>query len=595
MVKDGYKQTEIGIIPQNWDVGSFKAVGDFYKGGGFSTRNVKSYGIPCVLYGDIYTKYNIYFHHCECFIDLNTAQESTMAMPQDLFFTASGETAQDIGKCVSYLGTHPICIGGDIIAVRPSPNYNSLYLAYTQNSQWLKRQKCSYAQGNSVVHIRIDDIKTLQFLCPNSYIEQEKIAKTLLDVDELVSSLEKLIAKKKAIKQGIMQLLLTPKLEHGCHSIEFKETGISIRKGDPITKKDLNSGRIPVIAGGKTPAYYCNRFNRNGLTITISASGASAGYVQLHSGKIFASDCSTISESTDYDIRYVYYLLKYNQSDIYAAQTGGAQPHIQPRDIDALKVFFVNDKKTQTAIADTLSDLDDAILHLEQKLSKYRQIKQGMMEELLTGRIRLVSQKQKCEPIRSTTNSQGHNRQFDDAVVIAAIVNGFYSDTYPLGRKRIQKLLYLLRRKQDANVSDFKKKAAGPYADEIRYKGGEPIALKNGYISSSKNTGKGTVFSKGKNIEKALEYIDKWEMHTDIDWLISEFRYYKTDKLELLATIDMAICDLERENVEITVASIKTLISQHKEWVDKLSKTYFSDSDIAWAIDECRKLFNKEA
>lgn len=71
-----------------------------------------------------------------------------------------------------------------------------------------------------------------------------------------------------------------------------------------------------------------------------------------------------------------------------------------------------------------------------------------------------------------------HNHQFDDAVAIAAIVDAFYSDKYPLGRVKVQKLLYLLHRHQGICVSDFKKKTAGPYADTVRYKGGEPIARK---------------------------------------------------------------------------------------------------------------------
>ena len=81
---------------------------------------------------------------------------------------------------------------------------------------------------------------------------------------------------------------------------------VKISKGQLITEKHAISGVIPVIAGGKKPAYFHNKSNRIGKTITISASGASAGYVAFFDEPIFASDCSTISEGNDYSIEFIY-------------------------------------------------------------------------------------------------------------------------------------------------------------------------------------------------------------------------------------------------------------------------------------------------
>ena len=184
-----------------------------------------------------------------------------------------------------------------------------------------------------------------------------------------------------------------------------------------------------------------------------------------------------------------------------------------------------------------------------------------------------------------------HNHQFDDAVAIAAIVDAFYSDKYPLGRVKVQKLLYLLHRHQGVSVSDFKKKAAGPYADTVRYKGGEPIAKKNKYIVSESGK-QGTRYSKGENMTQALDYVERWGMQADMQWLKENFLHTSRNDLELFATVDMAICDLNEAGVPISVASIKNLIASNKEWKAKLSKTYFSDSDIARAIKRCAELFN---
>ena len=216
------------------------------------------------------------------------------------------------------------------------------------------------------------------------------------------------------------------------------------------------------------------------------------------------------------------------------------------------------------------------------------------MQELLTGRIRLVDADRKEQPntqiLQEKQSQPAHNQHFDDAVMIAGIVNAFYSEKYPLGRKKVQKLLYLVRRKEQADISAFHKKAAGPYADEVRYKGGEPIAQKNKYIQV-KRSEKGSRFEKGVQMQQAIAYLQEWGKQADIDWLVSQFQYTSVNELELLATVDMAICDLRREGKEISVASIKDLIKSNKEWKDKLKKDYFKEIDIQKAIKHCQQLF----
>ena len=175
----------------------------------------------------------------------------------------------------------------------------------------------------------------------------------------------------------------------GWKECSFKDTGIEVLKGKIITRANARTGKIPVIAGGKEPAYYCDKYNRDGTTITISASGANAGYVNLYGGKIFASDCSTISEATNYDIRYIYYLLLNKQNEIYDAQTGGAQPHIHPKDIYKLSIVYTSDVSEQQAIASILSDFDEHINNLTKLIEKKKNIRDGALEDLTSGKTRL--------------------------------------------------------------------------------------------------------------------------------------------------------------------------------------------------------------
>jgi type I restriction enzyme S subunit len=226
--------------------------------------------------------------------------------------------------------------------------------------------------------------------------EQRAIAGALSDVDALIGALDSALAKKRDLKQAAMQQLLTgQKRLPGFHGEwEVKRLGdvIELRKGQLITEKDAIPEGVPVIAGGKKPAYFHNKPNRTGKTITVSASGASAGYVAFFYTPIFASDCSTISEGQEYSIEFVYFQLQFKQEAIYKAQTGGAQPHIHPVDLMPLEIG-VPTIAEQTAIAEVLSDMDAELAALTQRRDKTRALKQGMMQELLTGRVRLTKLK----------------------------------------------------------------------------------------------------------------------------------------------------------------------------------------------------------
>lgn len=113
-----------------------------------------------------------------------------------------------------------------------------------------------------------------------------------------------------------------------------------IKRGTSITKKDLIIGKIPVIAGGQQPAYYHNVPNRDGKTITVSASGAYAGFINFFKMPIFASDCSTIQiKNIDIAlIEFIFYVLKSKQRDIYKLQSGMGQPHVYAKDLQKLKI-----------------------------------------------------------------------------------------------------------------------------------------------------------------------------------------------------------------------------------------------------------------
>jgi restriction endonuclease S subunit len=131
----------------------------------------------------------------------------------------------------------------------------------------------------------------------------------------------------------------TKQLSTGWKEVELGEA-FEIKKGKSITKNLVTAGTVPVIAGGQNPAYYHNESNREGETITVSGSGAYAGFVNYFNQPIFASDCSTLQPTKDNEVsgKYGFYFLKSNQNMIYGLQKGIAQPHVYSKDLGQIKI-----------------------------------------------------------------------------------------------------------------------------------------------------------------------------------------------------------------------------------------------------------------
>jgi type I restriction enzyme S subunit len=163
-----------------------------------------------------------------------------------------------------------------------------------------------------------------------------------------------------------------------------------IKKGSQLNKDRLSSyGNFPVINGGIDASGYYEKYNTIKDTITISEGGESCGYVNyIKSNFWLGGHCYSIKSSLEK--KFTYYLLKANQSKIMQMRLGSGLPNIQKKALEKFKIYFPKDLPEQEAIAMILSDMDEELELLEDKLNKYRSLKEGLMQELLTGRIRLV-------------------------------------------------------------------------------------------------------------------------------------------------------------------------------------------------------------
>lgn len=154
----------LGQIPSNWEVVRLGSLGIFSKGNGISRNKLVADGIPAILYGDIYTKYNYQAIEIKNFISTETSLKAVKISENDILLTGSGETKDDIGKCVVFKGKKAFA-GGDIIIFKQDKN-NSTFLAYSLNSSYSIMQKTIMAKGEIIVHIYSSMLKELLLPLP---------------------------------------------------------------------------------------------------------------------------------------------------------------------------------------------------------------------------------------------------------------------------------------------------------------------------------------------------------------------------------------------------------------------------------------------
>ena len=413
-VPAGCKCTEVGVIPVDWDTKRLGDLGCFTKGRGIRRDEVSDDGPPCVRYGELYTHYDTFIRKLFSRVRTDVAQSALPIHFGDLLFAGSGETAEEIGRCAAYLGERTAYAGGDIIVLTPT-GQNSLFLGYLMNSATVSRQKTRMGQGDAVVHISARNLADIQVTLPSEE-EQTTIAEVLSDVDGLLDALDALIAKKRAVKQAAMQQLLTGKTRLPGFSREWvirrlADCGV-FRGGNgfPIKFQGNQSGDYPFFKvsdinnrGNEVSLENANHWISEAVRRILGATWFPAGSIVfakigaaifLERKRMLARDSCLDNNMMAFSLttpgyceRFFYYLFLSIEFGKLASTT--ALPSLSGRAIGAIGVS-IPPMEEQRAIATVLSDMDAEISALEQRRDKTRAIKQGMMQELLTGRVRLV-------------------------------------------------------------------------------------------------------------------------------------------------------------------------------------------------------------
>lgn len=193
-----------------WEMKRLGDLGDFLKGSGVTRDESFSGHLACIRYGEIYTRHNNYIKMFYSRISRDVANTATRLRRGDILFAGSGETKEEIGKCVAFVDDIEAYAGGDIVILRTEES-DPLFLGYYLNSAPMNRQKASRGQGDAVVHIGSAALADIHGPFPTK-AEQTAIAIVLADIDAEIDALETKLAKARQIKQGMMQELLTGRI-----------------------------------------------------------------------------------------------------------------------------------------------------------------------------------------------------------------------------------------------------------------------------------------------------------------------------------------------------------------------------------------------
>jgi type I restriction enzyme S subunit len=206
----------IGKVPEHWEMKRVSNFGVFFKGSGIRKDEVKEEGIPCIRYGEIYTKYNRVVYKPVSFIDEETSKNSVMIRKGDVLFTGSGETVEDIGKTIVYYGETDIFIGGDIIVLRLNEGINPLFISYLMNTNFVQYQKSLSGRGEIIVHIYSKNIKEIITPLPPQN-EQQQIVEFLdtrtKEIDDLISLEQRKIDVLKDYRKSLISEVITGKID----------------------------------------------------------------------------------------------------------------------------------------------------------------------------------------------------------------------------------------------------------------------------------------------------------------------------------------------------------------------------------------------
>lgn len=403
-IRKGCKITEVGEIPEDWEVKETQQLCTL-KAGGTPSTIVPEYwngDIPWMKSGDLHQKYVLSVSNYITEIGLSSSSTHLFSKGTVLI----GLAGQGKTRGTTAINMIPLCTNQSIAGLKVGDEIMDMYLYhYFDNLYEELRELSSGDGGRGGLNLTI--LGNIPVAHPVSKVEQTAIATVLSDQDALIAQLEKLIEKKKLIKKGMMQALLTPddqwiyselgeyvKLQGGYPfaSSSFCESGISVLRIGSIMDGHVVPDKFVDEASHIPPEFWVCKGE-----VLIAMSGATTGKTGLYDlttdgiinqrvGKFKALKEDRLCH--EYINTFVVQHQFKEQLEQYMANS--AQPNISAKQIESTQIWFPPNLERQRIISQLYSSLLDELNKLRFQLNKQKMIKKGLMQELLTGRTRLV-------------------------------------------------------------------------------------------------------------------------------------------------------------------------------------------------------------
>jgi len=418
-VREGYKQTKVGVIPLDWDVVKLNDIATFYKGKGISKNDISTDGIECIRYGELYTKYNEKIEKILSKTNL-TKNKLFLSKKNDILIPSSGETAIDLATASCIL-KDDVGLGGDINIIRSAQS--GVYLSYYLNVI-AKTKIANLAQGKSVIHLYSSHLKSLKINLP-PLIEQEKIAEILTTWDSAISKQEELVKVRQENKKGLMQKLLSGEIRFDGFDGEWKSVKVGdafdfiktysnprsdlsdigdieyLHYGDIHTKYkyhlDLEQNTLPKISIDKFKSNI--EYVQDGDLLMADASedyadiGKSAEVLNIKNKKVVSGLHTHLLRDNNTNFANGYKgLIFYNQyvsKEVKKIATGISVLGISKTNLSKLQIPLPP-LPEQEKIAEFLTLSEQKIKLLKIELAELKEQKKALMQKLLTGEVRVT-------------------------------------------------------------------------------------------------------------------------------------------------------------------------------------------------------------
>ena len=418
-VKPGFKQTEVGVIPEDWgaiDYVTFGQVIDGDRGGQYpGAGELQNDGHCLFLNAGNVTKNGFRFSECQ-FIsaDKDRKLNKGRLTRGDVILTTRGT----VGNFAYFNDSVPyerVRINSGMVILRnTSPDVSNAYQYLVLQSDIVSSQIARLSFGSAQPQLTVKGISTLKIPIPTTKVEQDAIAGALSEADALIESLEELLAKKRNLKQGAMQELLVGKKRLPGFSGEWRVKRLgelaAFHKGKGLPKSALDPfGTVPCIHYGELFTHYHETIREiNSRTTFLAGSfrsvandvlmptsdvtpnGLAKASCVTEDGVILGGDILVIRSDVEEILgSFLSYVIRHAEDQVLQLVTGTTVFHLYASDMKKF-TFIMPLVAEQQAIVAVLDDMEAEIAALDAKLTKVRSLKQGMMQELLTGRIRLV-------------------------------------------------------------------------------------------------------------------------------------------------------------------------------------------------------------